>query len=57
MPTGTYRNSDGFAQVDYDGSSIPVSRPKYEKNGLQASVCTENLNTNILVMQSAQDSE
>jgi hypothetical protein len=26
MPTGMYRNSDGFARVDYDGSSIPVSR-------------------------------
>jgi hypothetical protein len=33
MPTGRYRNSDGFAQVDYDGSSIPVSRSKYEENG------------------------
>ena len=33
MPTGMYRNSDDFAQVDYDGSSIPVSRAKYEKNG------------------------
>lgn len=32
MPSGMYRNTDGFAQVDYDGSSIPVSRAKYEKN-------------------------
>ena len=33
MATGMYRRSDGFAQVDYDGSSIPVSRSKYEENG------------------------
>ncbi len=33
MATGMYRRSDGFAQVDYDGSSIPISRSKYEENG------------------------
>ena len=33
MPTGMYRRTDGFAQVDYDGTSIPVSRIKYEENG------------------------
>jgi hypothetical protein len=33
MATGMYRRSDGFAQVDYDGTSIPISRSKYEENG------------------------
>jgi hypothetical protein len=32
MATGIYRRTDGFAQVDYDGTSIPVSRAKYEEN-------------------------
>jgi hypothetical protein len=33
MATGMYRNSVGFAQVDYDGNTIPISRSKYEANG------------------------
>jgi hypothetical protein len=33
MATGMYRNSDGFAPVDYDGNTIPISRSKYEANG------------------------
>jgi hypothetical protein len=33
MATGIFRTSDGWAQVDYDGSNIPISRSKYEENG------------------------
>lgn len=33
MATGMYRRSDGFVQVDYDGTSIPISQSKYEENG------------------------
>ncbi len=33
MATGMYLRIDGLVQVDYDGTSIPVSRSKYEENG------------------------
>jgi hypothetical protein len=33
MPTGMYRASGGWVQVDYDGSNIPIPRSKYEENG------------------------
>jgi hypothetical protein len=35
MPTGIFRTSDGSAQVDYDGVSIPIPRSKYDLNGYQ----------------------
>jgi len=33
MARGMFRTSDGSAQVDYDGLTIPIPRSKYEKNG------------------------
>ena len=33
MATGLFRTADGSAQVDYDGTNIPIPRSKYEKNG------------------------
>jgi hypothetical protein len=33
MATGMFRTSDGWVQVDYDGSNIPIPRSKYEENG------------------------
>ena len=33
MPIGLFRTADQSVQVDYDGISIPVTRPKYEKAG------------------------
>jgi hypothetical protein len=33
MATGMFRTDEGWVQVDYDGSNIPVPRSKYEENG------------------------
>jgi hypothetical protein len=33
MATGLFRSADGWAQVDYDGSNIPIPRSRYEQNG------------------------
>jgi hypothetical protein len=33
MATGMFRTGDDWAQVDYDGSNIPIPRSKYEENG------------------------
>jgi hypothetical protein len=33
MATGMFRTGDGWVQVDYDGSNIPIPRSKYEENG------------------------
>jgi hypothetical protein len=33
MATGMFRTSDGSAQVDYEGISIPIPSCKYEENG------------------------
>jgi hypothetical protein len=33
MATGLFRTSDGSAQVDYEGISIPIPRSKYDENG------------------------
>jgi hypothetical protein len=33
MATGMYRTGHDWAQVDYDGSNIPIPRSKYEENG------------------------
>ena len=33
MATGLFRTTDGSAQVEYDGISIPIPRSKYEENG------------------------
>jgi hypothetical protein len=35
MATGMFRTGDDWAQVDYDGSNIPVPRSKYVKNGFK----------------------
>ena len=35
MPTGLFRTNDGEVRVDYDGTSIPIPRSKYEENGYQ----------------------
>jgi hypothetical protein len=29
---GMFRTSEGWVQVDYDGSTIPIPRSKYEEN-------------------------
>jgi hypothetical protein len=36
MATGMFRTEEGWVQVDYDGSNIPVTRSKYVENGVQA---------------------
>jgi hypothetical protein len=33
MASGMFRTSDGWVQVDYDGTDIPIPRSKYEENG------------------------
>jgi len=33
MATGMFRTRNGWVQVDYDGSNIPIARSKYEENG------------------------
>jgi hypothetical protein len=33
MPTGLFTTTDGSVHVEYDGVSIPIPRPKYEKAG------------------------
>jgi hypothetical protein len=33
MASGMFRTSDGWVQVDYDGTNIPIPRSKYEENG------------------------
>ena len=35
MARGLFRTSEGWVQVDYDGSTIPIKRSKYEENGYQ----------------------
>ena len=35
MASGMFRTSDGWVQVDYDGTNIPIPRSKYEENGYQ----------------------
>jgi hypothetical protein len=35
LARGLYRTSEGWVQVDYDGSTIPITRSKYEGNGYQ----------------------
>ena len=35
MTRGMFRTIEGWVQVDYDGSTIPIRRSKYEANGYQ----------------------
>jgi hypothetical protein len=54
MATGLFRTNDGFAQVDYDGISIPVPRSKYDKNGYKPDFDELPLEADFLAAQEIQ---
>jgi hypothetical protein len=35
LTRGMFRTSEGWVQVDHDGSTTPIPRSKYEENGYQ----------------------
>jgi hypothetical protein len=54
MATGLFRTSDGSAQVDYDGVSIPIPRSKYDQNGYKPNFDELPLETDYLAAQEKQ---
>jgi hypothetical protein len=54
MATGLFRTSDGSAQVDYDGVSIPIPRSKYDQNGYKPNFDELPLEADYLAAQEKQ---
>jgi hypothetical protein len=54
MATGLFRTSDGSAQVDYDGVSIPIPQSKYDQNGYKPSFDELPLEADYLAAQEKQ---
>jgi hypothetical protein len=55
--TGMYRCGNERAQVEYDGSSIPISRTKYEENGYKPDFYKLPLEADYWAAQEAQEEE
>jgi hypothetical protein len=54
VATGMFRTSDGSAQVDYDGVSIPIPRSKYDQNGYKPNFDELPLEADYLAAQEKQ---